>query len=916
MSSKQVKSDIVSNQDVITLSSQLDAMNRLYDISTLFIHKDNWSQVLTKIVETAIAISGADFGNIQLLDDNSSRLNIVAHYGFPKWWLDFWNEVHKGEGVCGTALETGKRVIVEDVEQSPIFIGTPALGIQLKVGVHAVQSTPIISRDGRPLGMFSTHFKNSHRPDDRELQLLDLLANQVADIIERKKAEEELKESEDLFRAFLESSSDVVYRMSPDWSEMYQLQGRNFIPNTFNRDETWMDKYIHPNDQQYVQEAINKAIHNKSIFELEHRVLQVDGSLGWTFSRAIPTLDTNGEIIEWFGTAKDITMHKKAEEALNQSQKMLQDIINGFPSPIFVKDIEGRFLTVNNKLEELLGVKNEELKGKTDYDIITKELADYYRINDQKVLEEGKTITFEEEADLIDGHHTFIANKFPIYDNNGKPYGIGSVSTDITELKKTEENLKESEERLRLSQTLGNVGIWDWNTITDELHFTPELEQLYGLIPGTIKTYQDWRQLTHPDDIEKIEAKRDEKIANHKPFDLEFRILHKSGQIHWLSAKGGAIYNDEGDILRVLGINTDITHRKKVEESLKESEERYHSLFDNNHAVMLLINPDNGNIIDANPAATHFYGYNYDELVKMNINNINVLCEEEIHDKMQKSVSFQKNNFLFKHQLASGEIRDVDVYSGKIVLGGEKLLYSIIHDVTDRMILQDKLKESNEDLERFAYVSSHDLQEPLRMVTSFTQLLERRYKGRLDEDADDYIGFIVDGAKRMKLLIDDLLMFSRLNTQPKENELVNLETVLDTVLLNLQVSIVENNVEITHDPLPSIYGDLSRKVQVFQNLISNAIKFNDKKIIKIHISAKKEGNERIFSVSDNGIGMDPKHLERIFIIFQRLHTREEYEGTGIGLAIIQKIIQQQNGRIWVESELGKGSTFYFTIPIN
>ena len=140
--------------------------------------------------------------------------------------------------------------------------------------------------------------------------------------------------------------------------------------------------------------------------------------------------------------------------------------------------------------------------------------------------------------------------------------------------------------------------------------------------------------------------------------------------------------------------------------------------------------------------------------------------------------------------------------------------------------------------------------------------------------------------------------------------------MLDTVLLNLQVSIVENNVEITHDPLPTIYGDLSRKVQVFQNLISNAIKFNDKKIIKIHISAKKEGNEWIFSVSDNGIGMDPKHLERIFTIFQRLHTREEYEGTGIGLAIIQKIIQQQNGRIWVESELGKGSTFYFTIPIN
>ena len=232
------------------------------------------------------------------------------------------------------------------------------------------------------------------------------------------------------------------------------------------------------------------------------------------------------------------------------------------------------------------------------------------------------------------------------------------------------------------------------------------------------------------------------------------------------------------------------------------------------------------------------------------------------------------------------------------------------------MLAQNKLKESNEELERFAYVSSHDLQEPLRMVTSFTQLLERRYKGRLDDDADDYIGFIVDGAKRMKMLIDDLLTFSRLNTQPREHEFVNIENVLDTVLLNLQISINENNVQITHDPLPTINGDVSWKIQVFQNLISNAIKFNDKKTIKIHISAKKEENDWIFGVSDNGIGMDHKHLEKIFTIFQRLHTKEEYEGTGIGLAITQKIVNQQGGKIWAESELGKGTTFYFTIPRN
>ena len=700
------------------------------------------------------------------------------------------------------------------------------------------------------------------------------------------------------------------------WSdEVYRIFGLK--PQEFDATYEAFLKAIHPDDREAVDDAYTGSLlEGIDTYEIEHRVVRRStGEIRIVHEKCEHLRDSSGRIVRSIGMVHDITERKKVEESLNQSQKLLQDIINGFSSPIFVKDIEGQFLTANNKFEELLGVKNEELKGKTDYDIITKELAEYYVANDQKVLEEGKAISIEEEADLIDGHHTFIANKFPIYDNNGKPYGVGSVSTDITELKKTEEILKESEERLRLAQSLGNVGIWDWNTITDELHFTLELELLYGLIPGTIKTYQDWRQLTHPDDIEKIEAERDEKIANHEPFDLEFRILHKSGQIHWLSSKGGAIYNDEGDILRVLGINTDITQSKKAEESLKESEERYHSLFDNNHAVMLLINPDNGDIIDANPAATYFYGYNYNELVKMNINNINVLSEDEIHDRMQKSVSSQQNNFLFKHQLASGEIRDVDVYSGTIILGGKKLLYSIVHDVTNREIAQDKLKESNKELERFAYVSSHDLQEPLRMVTSFTQLLERRYKGKLDDDADDYIGFIVDGAKRMKLLIDDLLTFSRLNTQPRENELVNLETVLDTVLLNLKVSIEEKNVQITHDPLPTLYGDFSRKVQVLQNLISNAIKFNDKKITKIHISAKKEGNEWILSVCDNGIGMDAKHLERIFTIFQRLHNREEYEGTGIGLAITQKIIQQKGGQIWAESEPRKGSTFYFTIPI-
>jgi len=227
----------------------------------------------------------------------------------------------------------------------------------------------------------------------------------------------------------------------------------------------------------------------------------------------------------------------------------------------------------------------------------------------------------------------------------------------------------------------------------------------------------------------------------------------------------------------------------------------------------------------------------------------------------------------------------------------------------------EKLKISNKELEQFAYVASHDLQEPLRMVSSFTQLLERRYKNQLDNDADDYIEFIVEGAKRMKELIDDLLEFSRLNTEIRQFEVVLMEVALDDVLINLRAPIKENNAKITHDILPTVKGDAVQIQQLLQNLIVNAIKFHGNNFPQIHISAQELEKEWLFGVTDNGIGIDPNHQEQIFSIFKRLHTRQEYEGTGIGLSICKRILVRHGGQIWVKSELGKGSTFYFTIPI-
>jgi light-regulated signal transduction histidine kinase (bacteriophytochrome) len=256
-----------------------------------------------------------------------------------------------------------------------------------------------------------------------------------------------------------------------------------------------------------------------------------------------------------------------------------------------------------------------------------------------------------------------------------------------------------------------------------------------------------------------------------------------------------------------------------------------------------------------------------------------------------------------------------------IEIGEQKLIQFIMQDITERKrserLLQESIEElarSNTELEQFTYIASHDLKEPLRMISSFTQLLEKRYKDKIDEDANDFIKFITEGVVRMQDLINSLLAYSRIGKLSKEFEKIDLNDVLKNVIDNLQQLINETNAEVIYDSLPSLFVDKNQLLQVFQNLISNAIKFHGKESPQVRVSARPDNQCWVFSIRDNGIGIDPKDFERIFIIFQRLHAKDEYDGTGIGLAICKKIIEHHSGKIWVESEVGKGSTFYFSIP--
>jgi PAS domain S-box-containing protein len=369
----------------------------------------------------------------------------------------------------------------------------------------------------------------------------------------------------------------------------------------------------------------------------------------------------------------------------------------------------------------------------------------------------------------------------------------------------------------------------------------------------------------------------------------------------------------------------DITTHKKADMALINSENRYRTLFENmleGFAFCKMIFDDDDRPVDwiyleVNTAFEEITGIK--NIVGEKVSVAIPGTEEsnpELLEIYGRVVLTRKPETLEINFKPLNKWLNISVFSPE-----KEHFVAVFEDITERKqkeeILKqtmDELKRSNIELQRFAYVSSHDLQEPLRMVTLFSQLLEKRYKDRLDKDADEFIEYIVEGAQRMKQLIDDLLSYSRVTSNTEEFDSVNLETVLDTVLSNLSISIIEYNASITNDSLPTILADPSQIRQVFQNLITNAIKFHGPKPPEIHISSIKNDKEWTFGVIDNGIGIDKDHQEQIFEVFKRLHTKEEYPGTGIGLSIVKKIITHHGGQIWVESEPGKGSTFYFTIP--
>jgi PAS domain S-box-containing protein len=370
----------------------------------------------------------------------------------------------------------------------------------------------------------------------------------------------------------------------------------------------------------------------------------------------------------------------------------------------------------------------------------------------------------------------------------------------------------------------------------------------------------------------------------------------------------------------------DISVRKDAEKHLARMEGRYRGLLEAAPDAMVVVNPG-GEIVLLNVQAEKQFGYSRDELVGQKVKNIipEGFAERLVADALRSAEDALAQQIGTGIELTArrknGSNFPIELMLSPLESAEGILVTAAIRDITTRKKAEanllnkvEELNRSNEELGQFAYIASHDLQEPLRMVASYTQLLSRRYKGKLDADADEFIAFAVDGASRMQRLIQDLLAYSRVGTKGKDLLDTSGEEALQQALINLRGAIEEKGALVTHDPLPTVLADEVQLVQLFQNLVGNAIKYQRPGIPKVHISAARNGgNKWTFSVKDNGLGIDPQYFEKIFGMFQRLHKREEFAGTGIGLAICKKIVERHNSSISVESEPGQGSTFRFAL---
>ena len=752
------------------------------------------------------------------------------------------------------------------------------------------------------------------------------------DITERKQADEDLREKEERFRILFETMVQGVL--------LQDTRGRTLLANPaaqrildLNLDQIVGKGITHPkwivvreDGSEYPEEERPTMAVLRTAKPVIGAILGITNPNSkvqkWLSINAVPRFRPGEKRpYQVFSTLEDITDRKHALEELIQQAETLREQAELIEhAHVLIRDLDNHIVLWNSSMEKLYGWTREQAIGQVTHIFFQTEFPVSLEAYQTELMQNGNwegelTHTRKDGAKVaVISHQTLFR------DRTGKPTLILEVNNDITGRKRAEDALRLSQENFARAfesnpAALAITRKSDGKFINVNDSYTSILGYSKAEIIG--RNVTELSIYVNPNEREQLLRALTEqgKVVNH-----ELTVRSKSREHReLLVSMEPTLYDTEKCILSTF---IDITDRKRMEHELRTSEERLRLSLKAANQGLYDLNVQTGEAI-VNDEYALMLGYN-----PADFHETNNFWIERLHPDDQEITAQAYKNYVegrlpdyrveFRQRTRSGEWKWI-LSLGKLVQWdehGQPLRMLGTHtDINSRKLMENELRRSNAELEQFAYVASHDLQEPLRAVAGMVQLLQKRYQGQLDERADEYIGHAVEAAGRMQALIQALLTYSRVERRNQPIEAVDAGNCLRAAIKNLDVSIRENHAVITIGELPTVHADAVQLIQLFQNLIGNGIKFRGEREPQIHISATKLKDAWRFSVQDNGIGIESRYYERIFQIFQRLHTRREYSGTGIGLALCKKIIERHGGRIWVESEPGRGSTFHFTLPL-
>ena len=747
----------------------------------------------------------------------------------------------------------------------------------------------------------------------------------LLDVTERKEREQALRRTERRFEAIFQDPNILVGLLDPDGTvrninetameyidaDLDDVRGQPFweTPWWGNCDG------LRPTVREWVERA---AAGEYVDFEAD---IAGPGDGESTISGFFRPVVDDGEVVSIIVSDRDITERKEREREL----ELFRRLVDHSSDAVFVVDPDtAEILDVNATAGERLGYDHDELVRMSVPEIQTEfENREAWTAFIDEFRESGET-TLDGEHRRKDGS-TFPVEVEISHVDLDREYLL-SVARDVTERKERERYLEDVKSRLEAATEAGSVGTWEWRIPEDEMVVGESFAETFGIDPEEASegvSLDRFIESIHGVDRERVERAIERAIETGEEYEAEYRVRNADGEYRWIVARGHVEYED-GEPARFPGALTDITDRKRAELELQRNNEQLETLFEV-LPVGVIVADGEGDIVSANGTAAEILGADVSgtedirpegeyEVYRADTGEEVSPTETTLARVVDGETATEPD--VFEIVAADGQRRIVEIEGRPILDADGEVVRGVVtmSDVTEREEYQRRLEESNERLEQFAYSASHDLQEPLRMVSSYLRLIERRYSDALDEEGEEFLEFAVDGANRMKAMIEGLLAYSRVETRGNPFEPTDLETVLSDVRTDLQFRIEASDATIESEALPTVAGDEDQLRQVFQNLIENAIEYSGDDAPEIHIGAEREGDRWRIDVTDDGIGIDPEDQERVFEVFQRLHARSDHEGTGIGLSLVERIVERHGGEIRVDSEPGEGATFSFTLP--